>query len=76
MWKPLSDSGVRLNLAGPRVVTIANQEAAILICYEQLLTWPVLASMFERPTVIVALANDYWVKGTPVPKYQTAAVKS
>ena len=76
MWRPLSDSGVALDLTGPGVLRIANQKAAILICYEQLLTWPVLASMFERPSVIVALANDYWVKGTPVPKYQTAAVKS
>lgn len=76
MWKPLSDAGVPLNLAGPGVLRIASQKAAALICYEQLLTLPVLTSMLRHPTILVAVANDYWVKDTPVPRYQAAAVKS
>lgn len=76
MWKPLSDAGVPLNLIGPSILQIANQKAAILICYEQLLVWPVLASIMEHPSVLVAVANDYWVKGTSVPRCQAAAFKS
>ena len=30
---------------------------AVLICYEQLLVWPVVASMAQNPTVIVAIVR-------------------
>jgi predicted amidohydrolase len=76
MWKPLSHAGVPLNLTGPGVIRIANQKAAVLICYEQVLTWPVLTSMLQHSTILIAIANDYWVNGTPAPGYQAAAVKS
>lgn len=76
MWEPFSDSGVPINLHGPGILRIAKQRAAVLICYEQLLTWPILASMLERPTVILAVANDCWVQGTPVPRYQAATTQS
>lgn len=76
MWHPFRDGGVPLNLSGPGVIRIGNQRAAILICYEQLLTWPFLASAFARPTVIIAVANEYWVEQTPIPRYQAMAVRS
>jgi hypothetical protein len=75
MWKPLSRVGVPLHLGGSGIATIAGQRAAILICYEQLLIWPVLVSMLDHPTMIVAIANDYWVKTTTIPKFQRAAVR-
>jgi hypothetical protein len=74
MWRPLNDGGVPLHALGPGVITIAGQRAATLICYEQLLIWPVLESMLERPTVIIAMANDHWVVGTPIPRWQASAV--
>lgn len=76
MWKPLSSSGIPLNLSGPGVVQLAGQRAAILICYEQLLTWPVLQSMAERPSIALAIANDYWTTNTPIPRGQTAVVRA
>src|SRR5579875_122035 len=74
MWRPLSRGGVPLQPLGSGVTEIAGQRAAILICYEQLLVWPVLQSMLERPTVIIAMANDHWVTGTPIPRWQASAV--
>jgi apolipoprotein N-acyltransferase len=76
MWHPFGKDGVPLNLSAPGVVRIKNQRAAILICYEQLLTWPVLSSMLEHPNILVAVANDYWVSGTSIPRYQTNAIQS
>ena len=76
MWRPLSGTGVPLNLSGTTVVSIANQKAAILICYEQLLTWPALTSMLYHPTILIAVANDYWVKETPIPRYDSSAVRA
>jgi predicted amidohydrolase len=75
MWHPFSGGGVPLNFFGPGVIRIENQRAAILICYEQLLTWPVLVSMVEHPTVIVAVANDYWVERTLIPRYKATAAR-
>jgi len=29
-----------------------------------------------KPTVIVAVANDYWARGTTVPEFQRSAVRA
>ena len=76
MWNPFKSKGVPLHLFGHGTAFIGNQRAAILICHEQLLTWPVLASMLEHPTILVAVANDYWVEGTPIPRYQASATRA
>jgi apolipoprotein N-acyltransferase len=76
MWKPLTGDGVPLNLFGPGTMLVQNQRAAVLICYEQLLVWPFLASAFEHPTVLITTANDYWAKRTPIPKIQNASTSS
>jgi hypothetical protein len=76
MWRPLDNNGVPLRLAAPGVVSIAGERAAILICYEQLLCWPILRSMLDRPTVIVAVANDHWAMGTTIPEAQLTAVQA
>lgn len=55
---------------------MAGERAAVLICYEQLLSWPILTSMLAHPTVIVAVANDYWAGGTTIPEVQLAAVRA
>ena len=41
--------------------------------HEQLLAWPVIASLCQHPGVVVAVANDHWVAGTSVPTYQRLA---
>ena len=55
MWNPFQTrGGVVLNLLGPGTVDVGDQRAAILICYEQLLTWPMLRSAIEKPTLLIA----------------------
>ena len=76
MWNPLTGKGAPLNLSGSAVMQIANQRAAILICYEHLLVWPVLHSMTKSPSIIVAVANDHWATGTPIPRFQLAATRA
>jgi len=75
MWKPLSAGGVPLRLNGAGVFPVAGERAAILICYEQLLTWPIVTSMVDHPTVVVAVANDVWAAGTTIPAVQLTAVR-
>jgi predicted amidohydrolase len=76
MWRPFGRGGVPLNIARAGVIEIAGQRAAIWICYEQLLVWPVLESMVEGPSVIVAMANDHWVTGTPISQWQRTIVSA
>jgi len=75
MWQPLSRVSVPLRLGGPSVLTIDGQRAAVLICYEQLLTFPILASIVHHPTVIVGISNTFWVSGTTIPRYQANALR-
>ena len=76
MWRPFSKVGVPLRLDAPGVIAIDHQRAAVLICYEQILTWPALASVLQHPTVIIGISNSYWFTGTPIPRYQASALRA
>lgn len=76
MWIPLSKTGVPLQLSKPGTVMIAGQNAAVLICYEQLLVWPVATSFMQHPTVLLGIANDYWARNTTIPDIQRACLES
>lgn len=76
MWNPFKPDSAPLNLAGRGVLPIGSRRAAILICYEQLIVWPVLTSMVRHPEILIGVANDYWATGTTIPRFQRSAVQS
>ena len=76
MWQPFSPTSVPLRLNAPGILIIDHQRAAVLICYEQMLTFPILASMLRHPSVIVAISNTFWFNGTTIPRYQANAVRA
>lgn len=76
MWHPFRRTSVPLRLSAPGILDIDHQRAAVLICYEQMLTFPMLASMLQHPTVIVGISNTFWVAGTSIPRYQANAVRA
>ena len=76
MWKPLGDDGVPLNLFSRGTIRIHNQNAAVLICYEQILVWPFLSSVLEHPTILLTTSNDYWAKNTRIPAIQQSSAAS
>ena len=47
----------------------------MLICYEQLIVWPVLTALVDEPDVLITIANVAWLAGTPIPDCQAAAVR-
>ncbi len=75
MWRPFTRISVPLRLNAPGVLTIDHQRAAVLICYEQMLTFPILASMLAHPTVIIGISNTFWVDHTTIPRYQSTALR-
>jgi hypothetical protein len=79
MWQPWGawtrqGEGARANLFGNPVVQIDGEKLAALICYEQLLLWPVLQSMMHSPTAIVAPGNGWWTAGTSIVAIQNVSV--
>jgi hypothetical protein len=76
MWRPFSKGSVPLHLTAPGVLVIDQQRAAVLICYEQMLTFPILASMLQHPTVIVGISNTFWVDHTTIPRFQANALRA
>ena len=77
MWKPLGPAdGVPLNLTGPGTLNVGQHRLALLICYEQLLVWPMVHSALESPTLIVGISNATWTKDTYIPAAQEACLQA
>ena len=77
MWNPfLPQGGFALQLSSPGTAEVGGERVAILICYEQLLTWPMLRSAIERPTLLIAISNESWTGATRVPAVQRACVRA
>ena len=75
MWHPLGPGGVPVHLNGPAVMELGHERLAVVICYEQILVFPILASMLQRPSVIAGISNMYWFSSTTIPRYQASAIR-
>jgi hypothetical protein len=78
MWQPWrawigDQGGARAHFFSNPVFQVGDVIVAPLICYEQLLVWPVLQSAFHRPDVIVAVGNGWWTAGTSIIDIQRAS---
>jgi hypothetical protein len=81
MWQPWriwfgASGGARAIFFANPVAEIRGRRVAPLICYEQLLLWPVLQSALHRPEAIVAIGNGWWATGTAIPAIQQASVEA
>lgn len=79
MWQPWhrlfgEPGGARANIFANPVVELNGRKIAPLICYEQLLVWPVLHSMLHDPDIIIAVANAWWTDGTAIVEIQRTSV--
>ena len=78
MWQPWlsllgEPAGARADFFANPVVSVSGIRVATLICYEQLLVWPVLQSRLGSPDVLVAAANGWWTGGTNIVAIQITA---
>ncbi|MGV1788337.1 MULTISPECIES: conjugal transfer protein TraB [Agrobacterium] len=80
MWQPWrawigggDESGARAHFFANPVVEVGTAKVAPLICYEQLLVWPVLQSAFHRPEAVIAVGNGWWTAGTSIIAIQRAS---
>lgn len=78
MWQPWNSlfgegGGARAHFFANPVVDVAGSRVAPLICYEQLIVWPVIQSILHDPGVIVAVGNGWWTAGTSIVDIQRAS---
>lgn len=78
MWQPWlhllgGSGGARAHFFANPVVEIVGARIAPLICYEQLIAWPILQSMLHDPDLIVAIGNGWWTSGTSIVDIQRAS---
>jgi Carbon-nitrogen hydrolase len=78
MWQPWrswlgTSGGARAHFFANPVVNIGLTTVAPLICYEQLVVWPVLQSMMHSPDIIVAVGNGWWTAGGAIVAIQRAS---
>lgn len=81
MWQPWRSlvgekAGAGSQLFGSATAIFGDRRVAPLICYEQLLVWPVLEAMLREPDIIVAVGNGWWTTGTDIIGIQKSVVSS
>ena len=74
MWRPWDKITFKADLLGSGVAQLHGQKVAYLICYEQLLVFPVLVSMTQRPDMLIGAANLWWAKETSIPVIQSQSL--
>lgn len=70
MWKPFSDQGARATFYKDPTIEINGEKVGVLICYEQLLTYVMLQTMYYDPKSIIGISNLYWSQGTSIEQIQ------
>ena len=78
MWQPWrglfeEGGGARAHFFENPIVDIGDTRVAPLICYEQLIVWPVLQSLARDPDLIIAVGNGWWTASTSIVGIQTAS---
>ncbi|WP_312864770.1 conjugal transfer protein TraB [Rhizobium leguminosarum] len=81
MWQPWrawmgEGGGARAHFFANPMVEVAGMRIAPLICYEQLILWPILQSMLHAPDIIVATGNGWWTSGTSIIAIQHASASA
>jgi len=74
MWRPWSTESIAADPLASGIGHVAGRRVAYAICYEQLLTFPILVSMAHGPDVLVGSANDWWARDTSIPTIQGQAL--
>jgi len=81
MWGPWrfwmgQGGGARAHFFANPVVEVAGIRIAPLICYEQLILWPILQSMLHASDIVVATGNGWWTSGTSIIAIQEASASA
>ena len=62
MWKPWIEQGAKAYPFQNPTVEYQQSRVGVFICYEQLLTYTYLHTMFYEPKYIIGISNLWWVE--------------
>lgn len=64
LWRPWSRYTYHSHWNLPGKFVVQNKEVAYLICYEQMIPWPILSSFITapRPEIVISSANQWFSK--------------
>ncbi len=70
LWRPWIKDSTQPDFSGSGVQTMAGSRVGSLICYEQLLSAPILLTMIQNPQVLIAPSNPWFGATTNLPSIQ------
>jgi hypothetical protein len=76
MWAPWRSIHVRSELFHSSVADIQGRRAAMLVCFEQFVSWPAFQTALEGPDVVVAPANLWFAGRTNLNAVREATLRS
>jgi hypothetical protein len=72
MWSPWAGNGYTAAWWQPMRL-IEGVRTMAIICYDQLLVWPWLEALLQKPDVIIAPSNGWWAGQGSIPVIQAAS---
>lgn len=72
MWRPWASGGARAEFFRTSVLEARAWRIEMLICYEQLLAWPLIQLGTSHPLAVVAISNAWWAADLNVVANQRA----
>jgi hypothetical protein len=77
MWNPFDpQKSFAIHIFHSGIAEVGEQRVAALICYEQVLVWPMLRSAVEQPTLLLAVANVAWTSNAVIREIQQSCVRA
>lgn len=75
-WRPGASATAVVGSLSQHFVTLGGLQAAISICYEDMLWWPHWRALIQKPDVIVSVANNWFIAGTALEAIQAQSIAS
>lgn len=75
MWKPWVEQGARAYPFQNPTVEYQQNRVGVFICYEQLLTYTYLHTMFYEPQYIIGISNLWWVEDESIGEIQRRSLE-
>jgi len=70
MWQPWREQGAKAYPFQNPTVEFQQSRVGVFICYEQLLTYTYLHTMFYEPQYIIGISNLWWVEDDSISEIQ------
>lgn len=78
MWRPwnhTTGTNAYIFKENPVVKIDGVGKSGVLICYEQLLFYTIMDTMFYKPDELIAVSNLWWAQGTSIKKIEIASLE-